>query len=52
MGERAYATATERQQVWAKGIGRGVDGARMVEAADVLQTMLAQLLDSRPDDEP
>lgn len=51
-GSNAYAAAAERQAVWAKGITRGLEGAAITGAAEVLQTMLAQLLDAAADDEP
>lgn len=48
-GTRAYAAAAERQMAWAKGITRGLDGAAMTDAAEVLQAMLVQLLDASDD---
>ncbi|RYC30109.1 MarR family transcriptional regulator [Lichenibacterium minor] len=51
-GERAYATAADRQRIWAEGITRGLDGTRMTAAADVLQAMLAQILDAPAGGEP
>jgi len=50
-GSDAYAAAADRQAAWAKGIARDLDGADMTAAAEVLMTLLAQLLDASADDE-
>ena len=50
-GDRAYTAAMDRQAVWAKEIARDVDGVRMSGAADVLQALLARLLDASAGDE-
>lgn len=50
-GAHAYVAAADRQAAWAKGITRDLDGTTLTDAAEVLRTVLAQLLDASADDE-